>query len=268
MDPFLVELQEHLLKNLTHQWGEFLATQPNDFIHSKQFPSQTRQFFLTTAEDFKKADLKEFESALNSVCQTLSEAQFYEGWLQRTEQERDELLKKIHDFFANWSAVETEALLKDQLKQESEVFTYFFKSTHKTKLASSLFLRAELNSDLFLLPMASVIEVSSRRAITPLPENDDRFLGLMTLRGDMIPVLSPHCIAENVKNIDHFSFLLICQLNGLSLAVPLSATDQIVSIRSEEIQDPSDHKGDKLLFQTTILENKIYRIIELEKLVA
>ncbi len=246
----------------------------------------------------KKSELSQWTEIFSEISQQVGSEDFYKSVIATNGNLKNQLLRFFDELFSQWEKIgvpdekqmsplvrESFQDLKNQLSLSKDQSSLLEPNQAEQKdvnphgLPESLLcLKARCEQNHFLVPMESVLEVSSRRKISALPETVQNFEGLITLRGEMIPVLSSQTIftknpqnQSDAENSDPFNFLIICRVGENKFALPVFETNNIVEIKSKELQNPHllNSKGvSSQEFPSLIVENKIYYLVNPEKLVA
>lgn len=132
------------------------------------------------------------------------------------------------------------------------------------------FLLCSLNGIDYALPVSHVREVIKQRQIQDLPVARRDLIGLITLRGETLPVCNvTHLLATNAGT--NHPLMVICQINDRKLAIPMERADKVLEIErssfkplqtsaAQESKGPIRH----------ILQEKdgVILLVDVEKLVA
>lgn len=132
------------------------------------------------------------------------------------------------------------------------------------------FLLCSLNGIDYALPVSHVREVIKQRQIQDLPVARRDLIGLITLRGETLPVCNvTHLLATNAGT--NHPLMVICQINDRKLAIPMERADKVLEIErssfkplqtstTQESKGPIRH----------ILQEKdgVILLVDVEKLVA
>lgn len=138
-------------------------------------------------------------------------------------------------------------------------------ATHK-----DFFLLCSLNGIDYALPVSHVREVIKERQIQDLPVSRHDLIGLITLRGETLPVCNvTHLLAKNAGT--HHPLMVICQINDRKLAIPMERADKVLEIERSSFKPlqssaSQDSKGPI----RHILQDKdgVILLVDVEKLVA
>ncbi|MBL7689254.1 MAG: chemotaxis protein CheW [Bdellovibrionaceae bacterium] len=91
------------------------------------------------------------------------------------------------------------------------------------------FLLCSLNGIDYALPVSHVREVIKQRQIQDLPVARRDLIGLITLRGETLPVCNvTHLLATNAGT--NHPLMVICQINDRKLAIPMERADKVLEI--------------------------------------
>lgn len=133
-----------------------------------------------------------------------------------------------------------------------------------------LLLHCRFGEQNFAIPLLNVIEIVSARPLFPLPEKREGLLGVITFRGDVIPVISfqDHGFVSAVN--DHICYV-ICELDGMRFSLQVNETDNLIKLRETDLQTVQNHSAmiqNSFVKQFYVHEQKNVMILDLNKLVA
>lgn len=272
MDPFLKELQDHLFDTRLEIWKEWRTLHGTP--SSKSTPpvkiiSGLITHFESLHEDLKKAELTDLSQFFLEIQQAFKDPKILDLKIQRKEVE--DFLNLLEQEFASWKLEsEREKILNHMATWRSSRPWHpqtFLKRISNPFSTEWLYLKLQISNANFLIPMNAVIEISNKRPIVELPDASPGTLGLLTLRGEMLPILSIEnlCAGERLPN--PYNFLVIGTYRGQTFGIPASQTDNVIRVDENLIQASSDWVSPSH-FKTVLLDNSIYQIINLEKLIA
>ncbi len=251
-DPFLQELQEHIFASSKKLWFELIATLPESPLDQPQQAQGTLQkisnFLRELSTDMIISELSQWTEIFSEISQQVGSEDFCKSVIATNGNLKNQLLRFFDELFSQWEKIgvpdekqmsplvrESFQDLKNQLSLSKDKSSLLEPNQAEQKDAnphglpeSLLCLKARCEQNHFLVPMESVLEVSSRRKISALPETVQNFEGLITLRGEMIPVLSSQTIftknpqnQSDAENSDPFNFLIICRVGENKFALPV-----------------------------------------------
>ncbi len=117
------------------------------------------------------------------------------------------------------------------------------------------------------LSIDNVVEVIQKRKIIPLPESRSDIMGLFSLRGEVIPVVS----LEGFNEDDDDKLVVVCKKEKSKFAFLSSRAEQVVKISKNEMQDPvqlATYPQSNVIESYVLRENKILFICNLKAMVA
>lgn len=151
---------------------------------------------------------------------------------------------------------------------DSEVL--FKKHTLQNHSRKELYLYCRHGIQEFLLPIENVLEVISKAVVSPLPDYHFGISGVLAVRGEIFPVYN--LIEFGFQPIqEKIIYYVICDFQGARFAVPVTQTDQLLTVDSKEMQQ-ADAKRDFItahfISSFIIKDKKSVMVFDLEKLVA
>jgi len=132
------------------------------------------------------------------------------------------------------------------------------------------YLHCRSGSQEFVIPVMNVTEIISDRKVSPLPFPKKHLSGVIAYRGEAIPVFNlDHFGFEKVENVK--TYFVICVLEGLSFALQVTQTDELMTLDGQDLQELG--KGTSLLHVPFVShfftkDDRNIMILNLEKLVA
>jgi purine-binding chemotaxis protein CheW len=96
-----------------------------------------------------------------------------------------------------------------------------------------------LGSEQFAIPLLAVKEVIAIPSITPLPETPSYFLGLMNLRGQVIPIVDLRIKLQIKKSESSLSenAVIILDLESVCIGLVVDSVSSVLSIEKSQISD-------------------------------
>lgn len=376
-DPFLAELQDHLLQNAIVRWNEYIGQLDENFYLASQSTSIIAKFFIEIAGDLRKVELLDLFDELIEFAADLMyspfqiffdslNTEFKKNWLNKLSQdiqtwnlryqkilEENDLLFEINHFYdfeqhlsknlneskqepisstAKSESSESKELrfpLQNQnsdhqpqdpkaaellnqissLKNSQRSHNYSDASNQndsntllsrdKSALMGSpefpnslqnsttlstpvrndlkfsgnsiqkIFIKAIMRGNHVLVPTENILEITQIPPICELPEQDEDLIGLMVLRGEILPILSlTRAIPSKSANICQSKYVVICRYQEQLFGIPVDQTSEVVTISLENIQDSHDLINTSIFKKSTICDEKIYHVIEPERILA
>ncbi len=110
----------------------------------------------------------------------------------------------------------------------------------------SRFLTFSLGGEEFAIPLLAVKEVIAVPGMTPMPFSQKHFLGIMNLRGQVIPVIDL-CRKLEIKPLESKSekAVIICDLAPYTLGIQVDSINSVVAPSASEISPRPDAFGSR-----------------------
>lgn len=136
--------------------------------------------------------------------------------------------------------LEVSSSAQDGLKPmiKSNVLKDMKNSTVEKKVEKivSLYLLCRSANRSFAIPVKQVVEVVQNKQLTPPPCESRQLLGLMNLRGDVLPILNlSRVFGTRMQN--ERDFVVICEQDGSRFGFPIGHAEQIVELSHDRFQD-------------------------------
>lgn len=160
--------------------------------------------------------------------------------------------------------------LDDLLVALTDSEEMFKKHTLENHSRKELYLYCRHGIQEFLLPIENVLEVISKAKVSPLPDYHFGISGVLAVRGEIFPVYN--LIEFGFQEIEEkVVYYVICDYQGARFAVPVTQTDQLLTVDSKEMQQ-ADSRRDFItahfISSFIIKDKKSVMVFDLEKLVA
>ena len=94
-----------------------------------------------------------------------------------------------------------------------------------------------LGPEEYAIPLLSVKEVIAMPAITPIPEAEKYFLGIMNLRGQVISVVDLRRKLSITPSESSETAIIICDLGSNSIGVVVDAVNSVINPEPDKISD-------------------------------
>lgn len=189
-------------------------------------------------------------------------------WLEKFE-ERSKDYTQSTDLLRGLQALKSYAeSLKTDMKDSEELAKKFTPSVQNHH--QSLYLHCQWGSQEFAVPLLSVVEISGGMSLYSLPEKKQGILGVVPFRGEAIPVVD---LAEHGFRglTSEKTFYVICETQGHKICLPVSATEDLVSLKESELQSAADQGAliqVPFVRQFFIKGSRNVMILDLDKMVA
>lgn len=109
------------------------------------------------------------------------------------------------------------------------------------------YLRANIGDEEFGLPLISVREVIAVPQITPIPHSPKHFLGLINLRGKIIPILDLRIKFKSKPRANSETSVIICEIENHSVGAVVDSVNSVIAVSSAdaaEVPKLGDAKAD------------------------
>jgi len=159
-------------------------------------------------------------------------------------------------------------VLKDKKKDSAEIAANFLFEMADQK--EHLYLACDLGQHEFVISVQYICEVIAQTPIHPLPEKAQKFLGLITFRGEALPLFDLGAFGFAFTAAEKSCFV-ICEWKGQRFALQMHAADKLIKMSAAEVQ--KFNKEASLITADFaqdffIKDNKSVMILDIEKLVA
>lgn len=273
LDEFTKEMMTHYLNDISTTLPKIENLSPEDWIQnidswkaeaeSNQFP-----FFAKFLSDIKQQisdhgkSIKDFKiNILTYTVDLASNFQDSEKWSEKNKfqvklsptSKPNETSDKLHLISNANSSPENNkttisldnSLPSPETKTKSANKKTTDGSNDPTDLSKStknLYLICFIGNQEFILPVQSVIEVSSFKNSFPLPEPKSGIEGLVNFRGEAIPIvnLNDHDFMT-MNSKDPLKLLVVCEFNESRFGIRITKTDEVVEIDSTTFQQCDDN---------------------------
>lgn len=137
--------------------------------------------------------------------------------------------------------------------------------------ASSEFLSFSLGGQPYAVPIHAVREIKSWVDPSPLPRTPSYVLGVVNLRGHVVPIL---CLAEKLSQTRRETdgarpVVIVLQVADRSFGIAVDAVSDILTIPTDDLQSPPDSlgiEGDDCITALYLLDDSLVRIITADRL--
>jgi purine-binding chemotaxis protein CheW len=97
-----------------------------------------------------------------------------------------------------------------------------------------------LGGELHACDVALVEEVVSRRAVHPLPDVPDHLVGMLSLRGELLPVLDVAPLLGLVRDATRPPVVIVCETREGRVGVAAEGVDEVVDVPADAVR-PAPH---------------------------
>ena len=130
------------------------------------------------------------------------------------------------------------------------------------------FVLCKINDNDFLIDILSVKEISNITEITPIPGVTSNVLGILNLRGLVVPIILIDFGDKPVNPIStELSRYVICEIEKEFIGIYVEEAQFIIDVDEEYIDKAKNiATGDSLFIKIVEVDNKKYGILNLKKL--
>ena len=107
------------------------------------------------------------------------------------------------------------------------------------------FLSFSLGSGKYAIPLLCVKEVIAMPQIKSIPQTPPYFLGIINLRGKIIPIIDLHRRLNVEAAIDENSCVIICDLAPSQIGLVVSSVNQVLNLTQKDIGPRPDGMGNQ-----------------------
>jgi purine-binding chemotaxis protein CheW len=109
-----------------------------------------------------------------------------------------------------------------------------------TATSANRFLHFNLGAENYAIPLLSVREVVAMPTVTALPETPPYFLGIMNLRGEVIPVIDLKKKLRIKETPTSEITVIICSFEDRAVGYLVDSVNSVFSSKEEDIKPSSD----------------------------
>lgn len=174
---------------------------------------------------------------------------------------------------APWvSAVLMEYLEVLKTRADSPVFFEKYHAVFRGHLegGAQLYLQCVRDRHAFLVPVKSVIEIAGNKKVYPLPLVQKGIRGLVSFRGQGIPVINLSDFGFNQQNEgrNEKTYFVVCEFEDSFFALEVNATEDVLEIESAQFQKCSESNLlSPVVDQFVIRGEKSLMLLDIKKLV-
>jgi len=127
-----------------------------------------------------------------------------------------------------------------------------------------------IDRELYALSIDQVVEIDKLMEITPVPNMGESIVGLIDLRGEILPVVDPEK-KFNLKreNLTLKRCIIVCKTANGSFGIIVDDVSKIISFPKDMIDEPPNLIKSKInanyLKGVGVLNNKVFIILNAEK---
>jgi purine-binding chemotaxis protein CheW len=123
------------------------------------------------------------------------------------------------------------------------------------------YLSFSLGQEEYGIPLLSVKEVVAVPEITPIPFTPTYFLGIMSLRGQVISVIDLRSKLNIKPNTSAETAIVICELNSIFLGVVVDSVNSVITPKGDDLSPKPEIHGNKNTDYITNVYRKEKRLI-------
>jgi purine-binding chemotaxis protein CheW len=123
------------------------------------------------------------------------------------------------------------------------------------------YLSFSLGSEEYAIPLLSVKEVVAVPEITPIPFTPSYFLGIMSLRGQVISVIDLRSKLNIKPSSSAETAIVICELNSIFLGVVVDSVNSVITPKESELSPKPEIQGSRATDYITNVFRKEKRLI-------
>lgn len=119
-----------------------------------------------------------------------------------------------------------------------------------------------LKEERFAIDISLVDTIEKKMPMTVVPKTKEYFAGLVSHRGNVIPVIHTNLILKDALNMDGFEKLIIINLENKRLALAVTEIDDVLDIEESNIEIINEKEG----FSIVNFSSDIITLLTLEQL--
>jgi len=187
--------------------------------------------------------------------------------------EQSEIMSQENTEIIPLSSKQEVAEYKEEKREEIEFIdeeNLYRKYSVKDTKELTEFLCFKLGEEEYAIDVRFVKEIIKNRPITEVPKTLDFILGVISIRGDVMPVFDIKKLLDISSSIDSItSKIVIIEFGGERLSLVVDAITQIARISVKDITPaPMNISGAKQEFikGVTLLNDRMIRMLDIEKI--
>jgi len=187
--------------------------------------------------------------------------------------EQSEVMSQENTEIIPLSSKQEVAEYKEEKREEIEFIdeeNLYRKYSVKDTKELTEFLCFKLGEEEYAIDVGFVKEIIKNRPITEVPKTLDFILGVISIRGDIMPVFDIKKLLDISSSIDSItSKIVIIEFGGERLSLVVDAITQIARISVKDITPaPMNISGAKQEFikGVTLLNDRMIRMLDIEKI--
>lgn len=140
----------------------------------------------------------------------------------------------------------------------------------QTDAQKGQYLTFTIENESYGVDIKSVTEIIGMQAITPMPELPSYVLGIINLRGKIIPVMDIRLrFKKQQKEFNNRTCVIVVDIKGISVGLIVDSVSDVLSISETEIVPPPEvTKGsNKYICGIGKVENEVVLLLDCDKLI-
>lgn len=249
-DDFGEDLKNHFLADASAQISKFV-TEDKEFsttIEIKEFLTPLVTEWQTDAAGNQMHHFAKFLKAFETALKSASTSEII----------IDTYLNQLNEYLL--------ALKNGEPDSEER-----FKNAIKIGKGKQLFLHCYTGDHEFVVPIQHVLEVTTSREIYPLPDGRKEIAGMLSFRGESVPVINLDFYGFHGNKKEDATFFVICDFVGLRFALEVTKTADVLDLTDLEMQELNSSNlfsSAAFVSQFVNRNDKTILVFDLEKLVA
>lgn len=137
-------------------------------------------------------------------------------------------------------------------------------NANSTTAQAGRFLSFSLGAGTYAIPLLCVKEVIAMPEIKTIPQTPPYFLGIINLRGNIIPIIDLRRRLNVTADLKEDSCVIICDLAPLQIGLVVTSVNQVLNLTEKDIGPRPDGSGQKRNFITGLAkqENGMIMLID------
>lgn len=246
LDAFAQEMREHYITTTLESLVRFIA---ND-----EFVIEVKSALADWVSEARSNDMNHFADLLESLKGPLGAGTF------NNKEVAAQLTKLMQSYL-------------ETLKTQEDSPEYFQKYSEALKISlgegAQLYLQCVSGEHHFIVPVKNVIEIVGNKKVYPLPLSQAGVRGLMSFRGQGIPVVNLSDFGfANLQNSHEKTFFVVCEFEASFFALEVHRTDDVVEFEPNQFQNCSESTLlSPVVDHFVIRDQKSLMLLDIKKLV-
>ncbi|SDC68876.1 MULTISPECIES: chemotaxis protein CheW [unclassified Candidatus Frackibacter] len=98
----------------------------------------------------------------------------------------------------------------------------------------------QLSKEEFGIEITKIKEIIRMKEITKLPNSSETFLGIINLRGNIVPIVDLRKKFNLEEKLTNKSRIIIIEVDGQNIGIIVDSVSEVLRIKSDEIEDAPD----------------------------